>query len=133
MTSVSENVYIDNLDYRVNKYNNNRYHSTIKMKHVGVKSNKYIDFNKEIRNKHPKFKIGDIVRISKYKNKFAKGYTRNWSEDIFVIRKIKNTVWWHILLMILMEKKLLEVFTKNNRKKKNKKRLQLKKNNARKR
>ena len=88
-------MYIDKLDDRVNKYSNNRYHSTMKMKHVGVKSNKYIDFSKEIKNKYPKFKIGDIVRISKYKNKFVKGYTRNWSEDIFVIRKTKNTVRWH--------------------------------------
>ena len=79
MTSIPKNVYIDKLDDIVNKYNNT-YHSTIKMKPVDVKSNTYIDSSKEINNKDPKFKIGDIVRISKYKNIFAKGYTPNWPE-----------------------------------------------------
>ena len=66
MTSISKNVYIDKLDDIVNKYNNT-YHSTIKMKPVDVKSNTYIDSSKEINNKDPKFKIGDIVTISKQK------------------------------------------------------------------
>ena len=86
------NLYIDKLDDIVNKYNNT-YHSTIKTKPVDVKSNTYIDSSKEI-NKDPKFKINDIVRISKYKNIFAKGYTPNWSEEVFAIKKIKNTVPW---------------------------------------
>ena len=64
------------------------------MKPVDVKSNTYIDSSKEINDKDPKFKIGDIVRISKYKNIFAKGYTPNWSEEVFVIKKAKNTVPW---------------------------------------
>ena len=64
MTSISKNVYIDKLDDIVNKYNNT-YHSTIKMKPVDVKSNTYINSSKEINDKDPKFKIGDIVRISK--------------------------------------------------------------------
>ena len=93
MTSISKNVYIDKLDDIVNKYNNT-YHSTIKMKPVDVKSNTYIDYSKEINNKDPKFKIGDIVRISKYKNIFAKGPTPNWSEEVFVIKKVKNMVPW---------------------------------------
>ena len=76
MTSVSKNLYIDKLDDIVNKCNNT-YHSTIKMKPVNVKSNTYIDSSKEINNNIPKFKIGDTVRISKYKNIFAKGYTPN--------------------------------------------------------
>ena len=67
MTSVSKNVYIDKLDDIVNKYNN-LYHSIIKMKPVEVKSNIYIDYSKKINEKDPKFKIGDTVRISKYKN-----------------------------------------------------------------
>ena len=54
----------------------------------------YIDFNKEVNDKDPKFKVLDHVRISKYKNIFAKEYTANWSEEIFVISKIKNTVSW---------------------------------------
>ena len=65
MTSVSENVSIDKLDDMNNKYNNT-FHSTIKMKPAEVKSNTYIDFNKEINNKDPKFKIAEIVRILKY-------------------------------------------------------------------
>ena len=70
ITSVSKNVYIDKLDDIVNKYNN-KYHSTIKMKPVNIKPNTYIDSSQEISNKDPEFKIGDIVRISKYKNIFA--------------------------------------------------------------
>ena len=62
------------------------------MKPVDVKDNTYIDFKKEVNDKYPKFKVGDHVRISKYKNIFAKGYTPNWSEEIFVIKKVKNTV-----------------------------------------
>ena len=69
-------MYTDKLNNMVNKYNNT-YHSAIKMKPVDVKSNMYIDSKKEIDDKYPKFKIGDIVRISKFKNIFAKGYVPN--------------------------------------------------------
>ena len=69
-------MYTDKLNNMVNKYNNT-YHSAIKMKPVDVKSNMYIDSKKEIDHKYPKFKIGDIVRISKFKNIFAKGYVPN--------------------------------------------------------
>ena len=62
------------------------------MKPVDVKDNTYIDFKKEVNDKDPKFKVGDHVRISKYKNTFAKGYTPNWSEEVFIINKAKNTV-----------------------------------------
>ena len=64
------------------------------MKPVDVKSNTYIDSSKEINNKESKFKIGDLVRISKYKNIFAKDYIPNWSEEVFLIKKVKNTVPW---------------------------------------
>ena len=57
------------------------------MKHIDVKDNTYINTDKEINNKDPKFNIGDHVRISKYKNIFVKGYTPNWSEEVFVIKK----------------------------------------------
>ena len=93
MAAISKNVYIDKLDDIINEYNNT-YHRAIKMKPVDVKDNTYIDFGKEVNNKDPKFKIGDHVRISKYKNIFAKGYTPNWSEEVFVIKKVKNTVPW---------------------------------------
>ena len=98
MTSILKNVYIDKLDDIVNEYNK-IYHRTIKMKPVDVKDNTYIDSTelhseKEVNDKDPKFKIGDYVRISKYKNVFAKEYTPSWSEEVFVISKIKNTVPW---------------------------------------
>ena len=76
MTSISKNVYIDKLNDIVNEYNNT-YHRTIKMKPVDVKDNTYIDSIKEVNDKDPKFKVGDHVRTSKYKNIFAKGYTAN--------------------------------------------------------
>ena len=93
MTSISKNVYIDKLDDIVDEYNST-YHTTIKMKPIDVKDNTYINADKEINNKDPKFKVGDHVRISKYKSIFAKGYMPNWSEEVFVIKKVKNTVPW---------------------------------------
>ena len=74
ITSISENVYIDKLDDIVDEYKNT-YHRTITMKPIDVKDNKFINICKEVNDKDPKFKIGDHVRISKYKNIFAKGYT----------------------------------------------------------
>ena len=64
------------------------------MKPVDVNSNTYIDSSKEIDNKDLKYKVGDIVRISKVKNIFAKGYTLNWSEEVFMIENLKTTVPW---------------------------------------
>ena len=93
MTTISKNVYIDKLDDIVKEYNNT-YHKTIKMKPINIKDNTYINFEKEVNNKDLKFKVGDYVRISKYKNIFAKGYMPNWSEEVFIISKIKNTVPW---------------------------------------
>ena len=93
MTSISKNVYIDKLYDIVQKYNNKK-HRTIKMKPIDVKDNSYIDFGKEVNNNDPKFKVGDHVRISKYKNIFVKGYTPNWSEEVFAIKKIRNTAPW---------------------------------------
>ena len=93
MTAISKNVYFDVLDDIVNKYNNT-VHRTIKMKPIDVKDNTYVDSKKEVNDKDPKFKVGDHVRIFKYKNIFAKGYTPNWSEEVFVVDKIRNTVPW---------------------------------------
>ena len=88
MTSISNNVYIDKLDNNiVNKYNNT-YHRTIKMKLVDVKPSVYIDSSQENNDGDPKFKIGDIVRTSKYKNIYAKYYVPNCSEEVFVITKV---------------------------------------------
>ena len=93
MTWVSKNVYIDELDDIVNEYNNTSNRRT-KMKPVDAKYNTYINFKKEINDKDPKFKVGDHVKISKYKNIFAKGYTSNWSEELFVIKKVENAFPW---------------------------------------
>ena len=82
MTAVSKNVYIDKLDDIVNEYNNT-YHRTIKMKPIEVKNNTYIDSIKDVNDKDPKFKVGDQVRISKYRNIFAKEYTPNWFKEFF--------------------------------------------------
>ena len=62
------------------------------MRPINVKSSSYVDTSKEINEKDPKFKIGHIVRISKYKNIFTKGYILNWSGEVFAIKKVKNTV-----------------------------------------
>ena len=83
MTKISKNVYINKLDDTVNECNNT-YHITVKTKHVDVKDNKYIDFKKEVNDKDTKFTVGDHVRLSKYKNIFAKGYTPNWSAEALV-------------------------------------------------
>ena len=112
MTSVSKNVQIDKLDDIVNEYNNTQ-HRTIKMKPVDVKDNAYIDFEKEVNDKDPKFKVGDHVRISKYKNIFAKGYTPNCSEEAFVISKIKNTVPWKYVINDLNGEKIIGTFYEN--------------------
>ena len=75
----------------VNKYNNTIPRTT-KIKPIDVTSDSYAEYNEDSNEKDPKFKVGDHVRISKYKNIFAKGYTQNWSEEVFVVSKIKNTV-----------------------------------------
>ena len=93
MTAVSKNVYFDVLDDIVDKYNNT-VHRSIKMKPIDITSDSYAEYNEDFNKKDPKFKVGDNVRISKYKNIFAKGYTPNWSEEVFVVSKIKNTVPW---------------------------------------
>ena len=91
MTAISRNVYLDVLDDIINKYNNT-IHRTKKMKPIDVISDSYVEYNEDSNKVKPKFKVGDHVRISKYKNIFAKGYTQNWSEEVFVVSKIKDTV-----------------------------------------
>ena len=109
MTLISKNVYIDKLDDIVDEYNN-AYHRSIKMKPIDVKDNTYINFEKEVNNKDPKFKVGDYVRISKYKNIFAKGYMPNWSEEVFISSKIKNTVPWTYVINDLNGEELIGTF-----------------------
>ena len=89
MTVISKNVYFDVLDDIVDKYNNT-YHKTIKMKPIDVKSDSFAEYNEESNEKDPKFKVGDHVRVSKFKNVFAKGYIPNWSKEIFIVKKKKK-------------------------------------------
>ena len=122
MTSVSKNVYIDNLDDIVNECNNT-YHRKIKMKPVDVKDNTHIDFDKEVNDEDPKFKVGYHVRISKYKNIFAKGYMPNWFEENFEIKNVKNTVPWTYVINDLNGEEIIGTFyekelQKTNQKKK---------------
>ena len=93
MTAISKNVYFDVLNDIVNKYNTT-VHRTIKMKPIDVISNFYAKYNEDSNEKDPKFRVGNRFRISKYKNIFAKGYTPNWSEEVFTITKNKDTVLW---------------------------------------
>ena len=77
------------------------------MRPVDVKDNTYIDFEKEVNNKDPKFKVGDDVIISKYKNIFAKVYMANWSEEVFIIKKVKSTVPWTYVINALNGEEIL--------------------------
>ena len=114
MTAIPKNAYIDKLDDIVDKYNNT-HHRTIKMKPVNIKDNTYIDFKKEVNNKDPKFKTGDHVRISKYKNIFAlKDTCQIGLKKFLLVVKLKIQFHGHILLMISMVKKLSEHFMKKN-------------------
>ena len=80
------------------------------MKPVDVKDDTYIDFKKKINDKDPKLKVGDHVRISKQKKIFAKGYTPNWSEEVFVVTKIKNTVPWTYVINDLNGEEIIGTF-----------------------
>ena len=82
MAAISKNVYFDVLDDIANKYNN-AVHRTIKLKPIGVTDDSYAEYNEDSNKKDHEFKVGDDVRISKYKNIFAKWYTPNWSEEGF--------------------------------------------------
>ena len=108
MTAIGKNVYYDVLDDAVNKYNNTK-HSTIKMKPIDVKNNKrvYIDEHNE---KDSRLKVGDRVRISKFKNIFAKGYTPNWSSEIFIVDKINDTVPYTYNLKDLNDEEIIGSF-----------------------
>ena len=119
-TAISKKVYINNLDDIVNEYNNT-YDITIKMKPVDVKDNTYIDFGKEVNDKDPKFKIVDYVRISKYKKNFAKGYMPNWSEEVFISSKIKNTVLWTYVINDLNGEEIIGSFYEKELQKTNQK------------
>ena len=120
MATISKNVYFDMLDDIVNKYNNT-VHRTIKMKPTDVASDSYAEYNENLNKKDPKFKVSDHVRISKYKNIFAKGYAPNWSKEVFVVSRIKNTVPWTYVISDLDGEEITRSFYEKNCKKQIKK------------
>ena len=105
-TALSKNVYIDKFNDIVNECNNRYYRTYI-----------YIDSIKEINNNDPEFKVGDLIRISKYKYIFAKGYTPNWFEEVFIIKEIKNAVSWTYVINDLYGEEITGTFYKKNSKK----------------
>ena len=110
MTTGEKNVYFDVLDDIVDNYNNTC-HRAIKMKPVAVKPDSYAKYNVDSNEKDPKLKFGDHVRIAKKtKNIFAKGYAPNWSEEVFVISKIENTVPWTYIINDLNDEEIVEAF-----------------------
>ena len=109
MTATGKKVYFDVLDNVVNKYNNTK-HSAIKMKPIDVGDNNkrvYIGEHNEIDSR---FKIGDRVRISKFKNIFDKGYTPNWSTEIFIVDKVNDTVPYTYNLKDLNDEEIIGSF-----------------------
>ena len=104
MRAIGKNVYYDVLDDVVNKYNNTK-HSTIKTKPIDVGN------NKRVHNEKPsRFKVSDRVRISKFKSIFAKGYTPNWSSEMFIVDKVNDTVPYTYNLKDLNDEKILGSF-----------------------
>ena len=120
MAAISKNVYFDVLNDIVDEYNNT-YHKTTKMKPTDVKDDSFAECNEESNAKDPTFKIGDRVRISKYKNIFANGYALNWSEEIFVVKKIKSTAHWTYVISDLNGKEIVGSFYEKKCKKTNQK------------
>ena len=109
MTATGKNVYYNVLDDVVNKYNNTK-HSTIKMKPIDVGDNNKRVYIDEHNKKDSKFKVGDRVRISRYKNIFAKGYAPNWSSEIFIVDKINDTVPYTYNLKDLNDEEIIGSF-----------------------
>ena len=126
MTATSKNVYFDVFDDIIDNYNNT-YHANIKMKPIDVKSNSYTEYNVDCNEKDYKFKVGDHVRISKYKKVFAKGYTPNWSEEVFIISKIKDTAPCTYVINDLNGEKIVGTFYEKELQKTNQKEFRIEK------
>ena len=114
------------LDYIFDK-DSNLVHRTIKLKPVDVTSDSYAEYNEDSNEKELKFKVGDRVRISKYKNIFAKGYAPNWSEEVFVVNKIENAVPWTYVVSDLNGEKIIGSFYKKELQKTNQKEFRIEK------
>ena len=126
MTTIGKNVYFNDLDDIVDKHNNS-IHSSIKMKPKDVTDDSFVEYSEETNAKGPKFKVGDNVRISKYKNIFAKGYAPNWSEEGFVVNKVQNIAPWTYLINDLNGEEIKGSFYEKNYKRLIRKNLVLKK------
>ena len=97
------------------------------MKPTDFKSDSFAEYNEKSNKKDPKFKVGDHVRISKFKNVFAKGYTPNWSEEIFVVKKVKNTVPWTYVISDLNGEEIVGSFYEKELQKNNQKEFRIEK------
>ena len=97
------------------------------MKPIGVKDNTYINIDRKVNDKGLKFKAGDHVRISKYKNIFAEGYTSNWSEEVFVIKNVKNTVPWTYVIKDLSGEEIIGTYYEKELQKTNQKEFRIEK------
>ena len=126
MTAISKSAYFDVLDNIANKYNNT-VHRTLKMKSAEVTSDSHAEYNQDYNKKDPKFKVGDHVRISKYKNIFAKGYSPNWSGEVFVIKEVKNTVPWTYVINDLNGEEIIGTFYEKELQKTNQKEFRIEK------
>ena len=126
MAAVSKNICFDVLNDIVDEYNNT-YHKTIKMKPTDVKSDSFAEYNEESNEKDSIFKVNDHVRISNYKNIFANGYDPNWSEEIFVVKKLKNTVPWTNVISDLNGEEIIGSFYKKELQKTNQKEFRIEK------
>ena len=126
MITISKNVYIGVLNDIVNKYNNT-IHRTIKIKPIDITDDSYVEYNEDANKRNPKFKVRDRVRISNYKNNFAKGYVPNWSEDVFIVNEIENTVPWTYAINDLNGEKVIGTFHEKELQKTNQKEFRLEK------
>ena len=126
MTAISKKVYFDVLNYIVDEYNNT-YHRTIRMEPIDVGDDSFAEYNEESNEKGPKFKLGDHVRISKYKNIFAKCYAPNCSEEVSIIKKTKNTVPWTYVISDLNGEEIIGSFYKKQLQKTNQKQFRIEK------
>ena len=126
MTTMSKKAYFDLPDDSFDKYKN-KYHRTIKMKPIHVKPGSYAEYNGYSNSKDAKFKVGDHIRIWKYKNIFAKGYAPNWSEEDFVISKVKNTIVWTCVISDLICEEIDGTFYKKELQKTNEREFKIEK------
>ena len=95
------------------------------MRPIDVKTDSFAEYNEESNEKNPKFKVGNHVRISNYKNIFAKGYAPNWSEEIFVVKKVKNTIPWTYIINNLNGEEIIGSFYEKELQKTNQKQFRI--------